>query len=105
MEGVRPRAQDVLSAIALQRDTKTRFWDAMILHAAVESGCETLWSEDLNDGQTKNTKDHKELWTMLFVGFVIFVVFVPEREAWPVKGVRIKPSLRLRTAADRGRTP
>jgi predicted nucleic acid-binding protein len=47
-----PGAQDVLAAIALQRDTNTRFWDAMILHAAVESGCETLWSEDLNDGQS-----------------------------------------------------
>jgi len=46
-----PGAEDVLAAIALQRDTKVRFWDALILHAAVESGCETLWSEDLNDGQ------------------------------------------------------
>lgn len=25
-------------------------WDAMIVAAAVEGGCETLWSEDLQDG-------------------------------------------------------
>jgi predicted nucleic acid-binding protein len=46
-----PGPQDVLAAIALQQESKTRFWDAMILHAAVESGCDTVWSEDLNDGQ------------------------------------------------------
>jgi predicted nucleic acid-binding protein len=46
-----PAAADVLAAIALQQDAKLPFWDAMIVHAAVESGCETLWSEDLNDGQ------------------------------------------------------
>jgi len=47
-----PGAHDVLAAIALQRDTKLSFWDAMVVHAAVESGCETLWSEDLADGRT-----------------------------------------------------
>lgn len=46
-----PTAADVLAAIALQQEAKLSFWDAMIAHAASESGCETLWSEDLKDGQ------------------------------------------------------
>jgi predicted nucleic acid-binding protein len=46
-----PTAADVLAAIALQQEAKLSFWDAMIVHAAVESGCETLWSEDLQDGR------------------------------------------------------
>ena len=45
-----PGAHDVLGAIALQQESKLSFWDALIVHAAVESGCETLWSEDLKDG-------------------------------------------------------
>jgi predicted nucleic acid-binding protein len=27
------------------------FGDAMIVHAAAESGCDVLWTEDLGDGQ------------------------------------------------------
>ena len=46
-----PTADDVLSAIALHRQAKIGFWDAMILLAAAESGCDVLWTEDLNDGQ------------------------------------------------------
>jgi len=46
-----PDGGDVLAAIALQQESKLAFWDAMLIHAAVESGCDTLWSEDLNDGQ------------------------------------------------------
>ncbi len=46
-----PTADDVLAAIALQRKTKISFWDAMILHAAAESGCAVCWTEDLRDGQ------------------------------------------------------
>jgi len=46
-----PTADDVLAAIALQRKTKLSFWDAMILHAAAESGCAVCWTEDLRDGQ------------------------------------------------------
>ncbi len=26
-------------------------WDAMIVHAAAELGCDVLWTEDLTDGQ------------------------------------------------------
>jgi predicted nucleic acid-binding protein len=28
------------------------YWDAAILAAASQMGCQTLYSEDLNDGQT-----------------------------------------------------
>jgi predicted nucleic acid-binding protein len=47
-----PTAADVLDAIRLQQEAKLSFWDAMIVHAAVESGAETLWSEDFRNGQT-----------------------------------------------------
>ena len=46
-----PTAQDVLGAIALQKQSKLGFWDAMVLQAAAESGCDVLWTEDLTDGQ------------------------------------------------------
>jgi predicted nucleic acid-binding protein len=46
-----PRADDVLRAIALQQQSMLSFWDAMIVHAAAELGCDVLWTEDLNDGQ------------------------------------------------------
>jgi predicted nucleic acid-binding protein len=46
-----PGADDVLRAIALHRDTKLSFWNAMVVHAATELGCDVLWTEDLNDGQ------------------------------------------------------
>jgi len=46
-----PTAADVLGAIEIQKLSKLSFWDAMVLQAAAESGCDALWSEDLNDGQ------------------------------------------------------
>lgn len=46
-----PTADDVLRAIALHEQAKVGFWDAMIVHAAAELGCDVLWTEDLNDGQ------------------------------------------------------
>lgn len=46
-----PGADDVLRAIALHARIKVSFWDAMVVHAAAELGCEILWTEDLNDGQ------------------------------------------------------
>ncbi|MGE3885010.1 MAG: PIN domain-containing protein [Vicinamibacterales bacterium] len=46
-----PGADDVRAAIALHQKTALGFWDAMIVHAAAESGCDVLWTEDLNDGQ------------------------------------------------------
>lgn len=46
-----PDADDVIAAIGLHVAAKIGFWDAMIVLAAAESGCDVLWTEDLNDGQ------------------------------------------------------
>ena len=46
-----PGPNDVLRAIALHEQAQVSFWDAMIVHAAAELGCDVLWTEDLNDGQ------------------------------------------------------
>jgi predicted nucleic acid-binding protein len=46
-----PTASDVLAAIGLHARAKIGFWDAMIVLAAAESGCDVLWTEDLNNGQ------------------------------------------------------
>ena len=47
-----PTAEDVVTAIGVAEKAKVGFWDAMILHAAAESGCSVCWTEDLNHGQT-----------------------------------------------------
>jgi predicted nucleic acid-binding protein len=47
-----PAAHDVLAAIDIHQQAGTSFWDAMILRSAQELGCQTLFSEDLNPGQT-----------------------------------------------------
>ena len=39
------------AAIRLQTKAQLSFWDAMIIQAAIEAGCERLFSEDLNHGQ------------------------------------------------------
>ena len=46
-----PGSDDVLRAITLHKQARLSFWDAMVVHAATELGCDVLWSEDLNDGQ------------------------------------------------------
>ena len=46
-----PTVDDVLVAITLQKKAKLSFWDAMVIHAAAETRCDVLWTEDLNDGQ------------------------------------------------------
>lgn len=46
-----PSADDVLAAIDLHAGAQIAFWDALIVLAAAESGCDVLWTEDLNDGQ------------------------------------------------------
>lgn len=46
-----PTANDVLAAIALQNQAQLNFWDAMVVQAAAELGCDVLWTEDMNDGQ------------------------------------------------------
>lgn len=47
----RPGIRDVLAAITIQQRYQISFWDAMIIHSAQETNCETLWTEDLSDGQ------------------------------------------------------
>ena len=44
-------ARLVLRAIGLSRSALVSLWDALILVAAQESGCETLLTEDLQHGQ------------------------------------------------------
>jgi len=39
------------SCLELQAETKYSFFDSLILAAAVQGGCEVLYSEDLQDGQ------------------------------------------------------
>jgi predicted nucleic acid-binding protein len=46
-----PAPEDVLAAIDLHDHARIGFWDAMVIVAASESGCEVLWTEDLNDDQ------------------------------------------------------
>jgi predicted nucleic acid-binding protein len=41
----------VLDAIDLQRKTQLSFWDSLIVQAAIQSGCDRLYSEDMNAGQ------------------------------------------------------
>lgn len=44
-------AEDVLSAIDLHRLHQLSIWDALIVRAALVSGCHTLFSEDLQHGR------------------------------------------------------
>jgi predicted nucleic acid-binding protein len=39
-------------ALRLQEETGFSFYDALIVTAAMELGCQTLWSEDLQHGRT-----------------------------------------------------
>ena len=41
----------LVNAIELQQRARLSFWDAMVVQAAIEAGCDKLNSEDLNDGQ------------------------------------------------------
>ena len=47
----RPGLEDVLDTIRLQGRYQISFWDAMIVSSAIQLGCQTIWSEDLNPGQ------------------------------------------------------
>ena len=47
----RPGVEDVLDAIRLQSHYQMSFWDAMVIASAIQLGCQTVWSEDLNPGQ------------------------------------------------------
>jgi len=46
-----PVAGDVLAAITLYKQAQINFWDAMVVQAAAELGCDVLWTEDLSDKQ------------------------------------------------------
>ena len=39
------------TAIELQQKHQLSFWDATVVQAAIESGCDKLYSEDMNAGQ------------------------------------------------------
>ena len=39
------------TAIELQQKAHLSFWDAMVVQAAIDAQCDTLYSEDLNAGQ------------------------------------------------------
>ena len=41
----------VLRAIEIQADFQLSYWDSLIIAAAGFASCDTVWSEDLNDGQ------------------------------------------------------
>lgn len=47
-----PGPRDVLSAIEFHERMDVSFWDAMILTSARSLGCQVLYSEDLNAGQS-----------------------------------------------------
>lgn len=47
-----PTPEDVVEAIRLHQTAKLSFWDAMIFSSATRLDCGTLWSEDLQPGQT-----------------------------------------------------
>lgn len=47
-----PTSQDVIAAIMLHETHQLSFWDAMIINSASALGATTLYSEDLNSGQT-----------------------------------------------------
>jgi predicted nucleic acid-binding protein len=46
-----PRHSDLLRAAQLQRGFQISWWDALIVNSAIQLGCTTLWTEDLNHGQ------------------------------------------------------
>ncbi len=41
----------IFTAMSLHEKEKTSFWDALIVRAALESGCELLMSEDMQHGR------------------------------------------------------
>jgi predicted nucleic acid-binding protein len=41
----------LLDAIELQRKAQLSFWDSLVVQAAIDSGCDKLYTEDLNAGQ------------------------------------------------------
>ncbi len=48
-------ADSVLRALALQQRCRISVWDALVVQSALDAGCATLFSEDLQDGQRFET--------------------------------------------------
>ena len=48
---VYPSLAHYKNCLEIQVETKYSFYDTLILAAAVETGCDVLYSEDLHDGQ------------------------------------------------------
>jgi len=44
-------ADAVLAALDLAARQRLSTWDAMVIHAALDAGCDTLFSEDLQNGR------------------------------------------------------
>ncbi|HYL38256.1 MAG TPA: PIN domain-containing protein [Bryobacteraceae bacterium] len=47
----RPNHANLLQASRLHRRYPVAWWDALIVHSAIELGCSLLWTVDLRDGQ------------------------------------------------------
>lgn len=43
--------ENVLHAMKISKGTQFSYWDSLILAVAIDSGCSTVYSEDLSDGQ------------------------------------------------------
>ena len=41
----------LVQAAELQQRAQLSFWDAMVVQAAIQAGCDRLYSEDMNAGQ------------------------------------------------------
>lgn len=50
MDTVKPGLDDIVAAIDLHRLHQLSFWDALVVRAALVSGCSRLYSEDLQHG-------------------------------------------------------
>lgn len=48
---INPAADDVVAAARLSVEHKLSFWDAMIVHMAIQADCEILLSEDMQAGR------------------------------------------------------
>jgi predicted nucleic acid-binding protein len=47
---VESSGRPLVNAIGLQQRAQLSFWDSMVVQAALDAGCDRLYSEDLNDG-------------------------------------------------------
>jgi len=55
LEVVTPRVEDLLAAIDLHRLHSLSIWDALVVRAALVSGCLVLYTEDLQHGRRFET--------------------------------------------------